>query len=197
MSLVPSINQGARGNITRTETHGNASPQSSAAVDVVAVFGANGEQLFPLARPAKASISRWSKIAEHPVESGGKIVDNRVIQPTEIELTLYVTEIATTYERLKTAFLGNELITVQTRAGIFADMAIEGMPHDETPESADVFVLQLELKEVKLVTAQFQALPPQKVRSKNDASTVNRGEQNTRKTDNRSAAAKAADRFLK
>ena len=190
MSIVPSLSQSG-GNISQTETHGSQSSNASAAVDVVAVYGKSGEQLFPLARPAKATVLHSAKLAEHPVESGGTIVDNRVILPVEIELTLYVTEYKTTYERLKTAFLGKELLSVQTRAGIFPDMAIEAMPHDEVPESVDVFVLNLKLKEIKLVKAQFQALPPQKVSSKNNASTIDRGEQKPK--DNRSALAKTDD----
>jgi hypothetical protein len=176
MSLIPTIFQGG-GNISQTETHGSLPGIASAAADVVAVYNQNGEQLFPLARPGKATILQSARLAEHPVESGGTIVDNRVIQPVEIEMALYVTEYKNTYERLKAAFFGNELLIVHTRSGIFENMAIEAMPHEETPDSVDVLPLSLKLREIKLVTAQFQALPPQKVAKKNDASTVNRGEQ--------------------
>ena len=153
----------------------------SAAVDVVAIYGKDMDQLFPMARPAKATVMQSAKLAEHPVESGGTIVDNRVILPVEIEMTFYVTEYESTYARIKTAFLGEELLTVQTLSGVYDNMAIEAMPHDESPESVGVLVMSMKLKEIKLVQAQFQALPPQKVQSKNDASTVNRGEQTPKK----------------
>ncbi|MDR0736818.1 MAG: hypothetical protein LBF51_08350 [Zoogloeaceae bacterium] len=150
---------------------------SLAAQDVVAVMDGEYRPLFELARPAKASVNEYSKLAEHPVESGGTIVDNRVIQPTEIEMMVWVTDYANTYPRIKQAFNRHELFIVQMRTGIYENMALEAIPHEETAESFDVVEMALKFREVKLVAAQFQSLPPAKVSSKRDASTVDKGEQ--------------------
>jgi hypothetical protein len=150
---------------------------SAAAADVVGVFDENMAQAFPLARPGKAAVTESATLAEHPVESGGVIVDNRVIEPTEIELYLYVTRYEETYPEIREAFLGQKLLTVQTRTGIYENMAITEMPHEEAPDMEGAIVLSLSLREIRLVEATFQTLPPKKVKKKNDASTVDRGEQ--------------------
>jgi hypothetical protein len=146
-------------------------------VDVVAVLDEQMTQLFPMARPGKAVINESAKLAEHPVESGGTIVDHRVIQPVEIDLEVYVTKYAETYQKIRSAFYGNSLLKVQTRSGLYENMAIEAMPHEESPEMVDVFTMSIKLREINLVTAQFVALPPSRVAQSNDASTVDRGEQ--------------------
>jgi hypothetical protein len=177
MTLIPSVFQKENSFVSTDNVFVGNVFNPSAAVDVVGVYDRRMNQLFPLARPAKANINESARIAEHPVESGGTISDNRVIQPVEIELILYVTDYENTYKRIKAAFLANELLTVQTRTGIYQNMAIEAMPHEESPVKIGVLDMMLRLKEIKLVKAQFQALPPRQVKYPKDTSTVDRGEQ--------------------
>jgi hypothetical protein len=151
--------------------------QAREAVDIVGVWDADGEQLFPLARPANGAVSEWASLAEHPVESGGTVADHRIVMPVEIEIAFYVTDTGNTFKRIQSAFHSRELLTVQTRAGIYENLAIVDMSHTETPDKADVIDVALSLKEVLLVKAQYHALPRAKVRKANDASTVDRGEQ--------------------
>ncbi|MDR1349685.1 MAG: hypothetical protein LBJ59_02680 [Zoogloeaceae bacterium] len=172
MSLVPGVFGGANG--------GAQNP--TAAADVVGVFDQDGNQLFPLARPSKANINLAAKIAEHPLESGGSIVDHRVLLPIEIELLVYVTDYAQTYAKIRAAFTGKDLLVVHTRAGIYENMLIESMPHEETPESFDVVQMSIKLKEIRLIEVEFQALPPRQVKTPNDASTVDKGQQSTGKS---------------
>ena len=102
---------------------------SLSAIDVVAVLDESNAQLFPLARPGKATVKETAKIAEHPVESGGVIVDHRVILPVEIALEVWVTDYAATYRKIRAAFYAHKLLKVQTRAGHYENMAIESIPH--------------------------------------------------------------------
>ncbi|MDR1367875.1 MAG: hypothetical protein LBJ76_04065 [Candidatus Accumulibacter sp.] len=192
MSLIPSVFQRDHAFVSSSELFSGSTLGASAAVDVVGVYNSAMNQLFPLARPAKAVVTEAAKIAEHPVESGGTISDHRIILPTEIELTLYVTDYRNTYQRIKAAFLSNELLIVQTRTGLYENMAITAIPHEETTGKHDVLDMTFRLKEVKLVRAQFQALPPQQVKKTNDASTVDRGEQKPK-----SVAAKGSDAVRK
>lgn len=156
-----------------------ATQSTNAAVDVVGVFDSEFRQLFSLARPLKGMVREEAKVMEHPVESGSSVADHRVILPVEMELTLMLAgeEYRDTYSAIKDAYLNTELLTVQTKTGSYSDMIIAGMPHEEVGEIFDAVPLYLQLKEVKLVTAQFQALPPAAVKKKSDASTVKRGEQ--------------------
>lgn len=149
------------------------------ASDVVGVFDSDFNQLFPEGRPIKASVKESAKGMEHPIEDGSTITDHRIINQTEIELTLMLVgeEYPDTYGRIKSLFLGTELLIVQTKTGSYPNMMIVEMPHDETTDVFDGVPMALKLREVQLVTAQFQALPPAAVQSPRNASTVKRGEQ--------------------
>lgn len=155
------------------------------AADVVGVFDSDFNQLFPEGRPIKATIKETAKGMEHPVEDGSTITDHRVIEPTEITLTLVLVgeEYPDTYGTIKALFLKSDLLIVQTKTGSYPNMMIVEMPHDETADVFDGIPMELQLREVQLVTAQFQALPPAAVqpgangRGKRNASTVKRGEQ--------------------
>jgi len=150
-------------------------------VDVVGVFDSDFNQLFAEGRPIKANVTVASKVMEHPVEDGSTIADHRVILPVEIELTMIlgtVGEYRDTYNQIRSLFLQTETLVVQTRTGTYPNMIIEKMPHDETADVFDAIPLVVKLREVVLVTAQFQALPPKAVAKKRNASTVKRGEQN-------------------
>jgi hypothetical protein len=155
------------------------------AADVVGVFDADFNQVFPEGRPIKATIKETARGMEHPIENGSTITDHRVIDPSEITLTLMLVgeEYPDTYGRIKALFQKSELLTVQTKTGSYPSMMIIEMPHDETSDVFDAVPMELKLREVLLVTAQFQALPPAAVQSgtdgrgKRNASTVKRGEQ--------------------
>lgn len=161
----------------------------SYAVDVVGVFDSSFAQVFPQARPLKATVRPSAKLMDHPVESGGSITDHRVILPTEIELTLILShaEFRDTYGQIEQRFLDTETLVVQTSMGSYPDMVIEAMPHDEVGGDVGMVAMNLKFREVILVTAQFQALPPAAVdqpatgeKGKRNASTVKRGEQTGR-----------------
>lgn len=148
-------------------------------VDVVGVFDANFNQLFPNARAMKGRVKEGAKVMDHPVESGSTITDHRIIMPVEIDLDVMLSgaDYRDTYARVREVFLGNDTVTVQTRTGSYANMLVAEMPHDEFADVADAIPMLIRLREVIFVTAQFQALPPAKVAKKSDASTVKRGQQ--------------------
>lgn len=149
------------------------------ASDTVGVFDSDFNQVFPEGRPIKASVKESAKGMEHPIEDGSVITDHRIIEQTEIELTLMLVgeEYPDTYGRIKSLFLKTDLLIVQTKTGSYPNMMIVEMPHDETVDVFDGVPMALKLREVQLVTAQFQALPPAAVATKRNASTVKRGEQ--------------------
>lgn len=152
---------------------------STQSADVIGVYDASFNQLFPNARPLKASVTEVNKLMEHPIESGSSVTDFKVRMPVEIELAmLLVSEDYTdVYKAIKAAFVGNNTIIVQTRADVYKNMLIQAMPHEESAEIVDGMTLALKLKEVILISVQFQALPPRKVKSQKDTSVLDRGEQ--------------------
>lgn len=158
---------------------------STYAADVICVLDADFNQVFPDARPIKASVREDSKVMEHPVETGGSVVDHRVIVPTEIELSCLLTteEFADVYQQIKNIWKRGDTLSVQTRTDVYESMIISGMPHEEPAEMIDGVALILSLREVKYVSTEFteRKIPVVPANPKN-AKTVDRGEQRPTET---------------
>lgn len=149
-------------------------------VDIVGVYdNITFDQLFETARPMKANISRVRKIMEHPIEAGSLIQDFAITLPVEIELSLLLQsdEYQAVYQEIKGYFLNGIQVSIQTKADVFPDMLIQAMPHEESPDTFDVLPLALKLRQIQLVTVQYQALTEAQVTEPVNQSTINRGAQ--------------------
>ena len=157
------------------------SVQSFFGVDVVGIYdNTSFQQVFNTARPVKANINRQRKVMEHPIESGSIVQDFAITLPVDIELSLLLAsdgEYQVVYQQIRDYFLAGTFVTIQTKADVFSNMLIQGMPHEESPEMFDVIPLALKLREVQLVTVQYQALNSEQVSAPQDQSTVNTGQQ--------------------
>lgn len=145
------------------------------AVDSVAVFTQDYQQLFKSARALKAVVKEQAKVMEHPVENGSIITDHRIILPVEIELTLILasSDYQNIYKNIRQYYINGTLLVVQTRSDIYQNQLIASMPHEEDPTQYDVIPLMLNLKQVQFVTAQYGVVPKQP----KNANTVKRGTQ--------------------
>lgn len=152
---------------------------ATASADVVAIFDQNFAQLFELARPIKATVKEDSKLMEHPLETGATITDHTIILPTEIELSLIPTrgEYRDVYQRIRQSFKNRDLLVVQTKTGVYDNLVIQSVPHEEDPEQFDTIAIALKLREVQFVAAQFAQLPPKAVRNPANSSKVDKGQQ--------------------
>jgi hypothetical protein len=133
------------------------------AVDVVAVFDSNFNQLFSDARPMTADVKEEAKLMKHPVESGATYVDFRVIEPIKIDLhmTLRATDYVNTYQQIKQVFLAGNTVTVQTNTGPYLNMLLGKMPHKENPNVFDTIKITLSFEEIQLFSlGGTSALPP-------------------------------------
>lgn len=111
-----------------------------------AVFG----QMFVHARPMKATIRETSKVMEHPVETGVVLSDHHIINPVEIDIPLVISSqyYAQTFSQIRQAFINATALSIKTRVGVYSDMIIADMPHEEEPEMYDVITVALHLKQV-------------------------------------------------
>lgn len=143
---------------------------SSYIIDVIGVYDQNFNQLFRQARPMKASIKMSAKIADHPVETGSIISDNRVIQPIRIELPLVFQPnqqipvptfnyYLQTYNEMLSVYNGLKTVIVQTKTGLYKDFLIEEMPHEESPDHYDTITMILKLRQILFVKSKTSALP--------------------------------------
>ena len=147
----------------------------SFAVDYVAIFDQDYNQLFTNARAVKAVVKEQSKLMEHPIESGAIITDHRIILPVEIDLSLILSSVdyVDVYKAIRQNYYAATLLVVQTRAGVYENQIISAMPHEEDPTMFDAITIALSLKQVQYVRAQYVVNP----RHPSNASTVARGTQ--------------------
>lgn len=150
--------------------------------DVVAVYNGNYQQVFERARPIKLKVSDSSKAMEHPTETGATITDFVIDLPIEIELSMILAsaDYQSTFQAMKQLKAQRQLLTVQTKAATYFRMLITDLPHDEDPELFDALAVSVKLKEVLIVEAQYARLPAKKVAKPGNASTVNKGQQQTK-----------------
>lgn len=120
-------------------------------------------------------------LTSHPLENGGEFSDHTVRQLVEITVDVELTENAQAeYEALFQAYMNDEVLIVQTRMRIYDRMLLTSVPHLATPRSGAT--VNLRLKEIKEVQAQYGELPPRSVADPADTSTVKRGTQQSRDT---------------
>lgn len=147
--------------------------------DVVAVytqgFVQGFVQVFMRARPVRANIREYSRVMEHPLETGAVITDHRIVMPTEIQLDLLLQseDYLEAYREIKQCFLNGTLLVVQTKSGSYPNQLIVEFPHEENPEIYDALSVGLKLKQSLFAGSSFSvnpAAPP-------NQSTVQRGQQ--------------------
>lgn len=123
---------------------------STSIVDVVAVLDQETlTQVFPFARPMRAVVREMSKTMVHPAENGIIIGDHRIILQTEIDIPFVITaQNYDQYSQIKNLYVAGTLLSVQTRTGVYGNMLIEDLPHEETPDMFDAITIELHMKEV-------------------------------------------------
>lgn len=147
-------------------------------VDIVGVFDQQSfSQVFPGARPMKASVRETSRVMDYPVETGVTLSDHHVINPTEIELMMVINslEYGSAYQAIRNAWVNATLLMVQTRTGVYRNMIVAQMPHEETPDMYDAIYQTVRLREVIFVAPSSIAAPTQPA----NYSPVNPVNQNT------------------
>jgi len=123
-------------------------------IDVVGVFdGESLQQVFRNARPVKAYVREGSKVMDYPVETGVTLSDHKITLQKQIDLGLIIPAefYASTYQEIVGAAMNSTLLTVQTRAGVYPNMIIEAMPHEEDPSMYDAITMSLRLREVLFI----------------------------------------------
>ncbi|CNI48481.1 phage baseplate protein [Yersinia pekkanenii] len=147
--------------------------------EILGIYDNDFNLMFENAINMKASIFEGSKLMEHPIEDGSTKTDHKIILPVEIEITLWIPEehYKDTHAIIKQALHSDSSFQVNTRVGVYSNMMLSEMPHEEAPEQSGAIIITLSLKEAVIVTTQYQALTSRKVKDPKDTSTVNRGEQ--------------------
>lgn len=147
----------------------------SAAIDYVAIFDENLAQVFREARALKATVKETSELMKHPLETGSVIIDHRIILPIEIDLAVVIQaeDYQSVYQQIREYYQNGTFLIIQTRTGVYENMVIASMPHDESPEMYDTVPIALRLREVQFVEPQYGIQPA----APSNQTTVDRGTQ--------------------
>lgn len=149
--------------------------------DLVAILdGQSFQPLFAGVSLTRVTVRETSKLTSFAVEDGTQRTDHRVIDPVEIDLPLLLTEATRDlYQQLRAAYLEGRTLIVQTKVSSYSSMMVYEIPHDETPEAGDAIAIAVKLREIMIYTPEFGALPTRKVSNPAQASTVEKGQQQT------------------
>lgn len=150
---------------------------------------------FPYARPLRLKVMDRAKVMKHPLEDGSTITDHIVIDPVRIEIPMiFIRDYRDTHSQMRQAFQEGRLFTVQTKADTYESMVISDFPHEEDTDYWDVLVCNLRLSEARMITPEYGEMSQEKAANSSDASTQNRGAQQTTQTSS-SDGAKASSTY--
>ena len=148
-------------------------------MDVTAIFDSEGNQLFSTATLIKASISPSNTFAQHAIEDGSVVADNKIVNQIRMSVTVILNsdDYQSAYKDIKSASVGTVMLNVQTRVDTFPNMYIESYPSEESAAMFDTTSVVLNLVEQITGTVITRKLAPADVKASADVDTENRGEQ--------------------
>lgn len=165
-------------------------------MDVTAILNELGEQLFPTAKLLKASISPSNTFAQHTVEDGTVVADNKIINQVRISIPMILdsNDYKDVYKAIQDASNNTVLMSIQTRVATFNKMYIESYPSEESAAMFDTTSMTINFVEQITGTVVIKKLATSDVSNNSDIDTENRGEQ-LPKEDNRTSLQKLAEFF--
>lgn len=152
------------------------------AVDVVGVYDVDFNQVFPDARPLKASISDEALFFKHPLESSATRTDHIIFQPVKITMSVLMSgeDYKSVYQQIKQIYRSQTQLIVQTKTDTYEDVYIQSIPHEESSANFDSVIMNLILEETKLAVTVITFAPE----SLSDSDTKNRGQQESKVPNN-------------
>lgn len=145
------------------------------AVDVVGIYDVDFNQLFPNARPLKASVSDTALFFKHPLESSATRTDHVIFQPVKIGMSMSMSgeDYISVYKQIKQAYRNQTQLILQTKTDTYENIYIQSIPYEETPANFDSVLMNLMLEETKIAVTVITFIPE----SESDNNTKNRGQQ--------------------
>ena len=145
---------------------------------VTALFDEDGNQLFETVGILEMSTSPSNTFAEHTLEDGRVVIDNKITNRVLISVTAILSpdDFKQAYAKIKEADQNNTKFTIQNRVDTFSNMYIESYPYGESSAIANTIAININFIEQQFVKAKVDNLPPSKVKNQSDSDTVNVGQ---------------------
>lgn len=147
----------------------------------VALYEEGRQEILEDCSILSCSINQRSRLMEHPVESGAKIVDHKVLDPVQVRLQVALPEtyFENEYQKILTLYKKSTLISLQTKAQIYDNLVVQSLPHDERVDTMNRLIFNLELREVQIVEPVFVETP-KKTKSAQNQKTQKKGQVQTK-----------------
>ena len=145
---------------------------------VTALFDEDGNQLFETVGILEMSTAPSNTFAEHTLEDGRVVIDNKIINRVPISVTAILSpeDFKQAYANIKEADQNSTKFTIQNRVDTYRNMYIESYPYSESSRIANTIAITINFIEQQFVEVKVENLPPEKVKSQPDADTVNSGQ---------------------
>lgn len=128
-------------------------------------------------------VQEASTVTKYKVEDGTNRNDHIVHNPTEIMMRFTLAgEVSQLFNAIKQTYTSRDLVTVQTRTDVYADMIVTEIPQDQTGAATDAVTLDIRLSEWREVVPEYGELTQARVANPDQSSTVRRGSQATSDT---------------
>lgn len=144
---------------------------------VTALFDEDGNQVFETAGILTLALSQSSKFAEHTLEDGTVVSDNKIKLQKRVSVSVVLDseDYVEVYQKLKEADDNSTRFTIQTRVDSYDNMYIESLPYDESSKMAGTIAINIGFVEQQFVGVKVTTLPAQKVKAPQNADTVDSG----------------------
>lgn len=130
-----------------------------------------------------ASVKETSTPTKYAVEDGTNRNDHIIYNPTEISMRFtLVGDVSQLFNAIKQTYTNRDLITVQTRTDVYADMIVTEIPQEQSGAAVDAVTLDIRLSEWREVVPEYGELTQSNVANPDQSSTVKRGSQATSET---------------
>lgn len=165
-------------------------------MDVTAIFNESGEQLFSTAKLLKASVAPSNTFAQHPVEDGTVVSDNKIINQVRISIPMVLdsNDYKDVYKAIQDTSNNAVTLSIQTRVATFNKMYIESFPSEESAAMFDTVSMTVNFIEQITGTIVTKKLAATDVLNNSDVDTEDRGEQ-LPKEDNQTSLQRIAGFF--
>lgn len=145
----------------------------------------NGGALVTFTTFLEMDFKGESKVVEQPTEQGGFVSYNKVQNPSETFVTLGIqgtdTTLGDALTTLEKAQKETTLLSVVTPSKVISSVTLAGINYSRKREDGwGVLYVELHLKEVRQVAAQYAAIPRRQAKNPSDASKQDRGKVQTK-----------------
>ena len=131
---------------------------------------------------SRVQLDNQKKLFEHPIETGGVIVDYEIFEPKKATLQAYISlDDAATYTELEQCYKNGTILRIRAENRIINNVVIASQPFELTGKIFDKTLYSISLKQAYFVIPQYTQMADAK--KKSNVSRVNSGIKQAEKTE--------------